>query len=72
MKCTYVLCMQTLVGLLALGLAAGQEDAAGAAPTIVREFNEVKEDGSYIFGYEASDGTFKIETKDPKGNLKGT
>lgn len=29
------------------------------------------EDGSYTYGYEAADGTFKIETKLPTGEVKG-
>lgn len=29
-------------------------------------------DGSYTFGYEAEDGTFKIESRDVLGNVKGT
>lgn len=29
------------------------------------------EDGSYSFGYEAADGTYKIETKYPTGEVQG-
>nr|CAI5857903.1 unnamed protein product [Callosobruchus analis] len=29
------------------------------------------EDGSYTYGYESGDGTFKIETKLPNGEVKG-
>lgn len=29
------------------------------------------EDGSYTYGYEAADGSFKIETKAPNGEVKG-
>jgi hypothetical protein len=29
------------------------------------------EDGSYTYGYEAADGSFKIETKSPSGEVKG-
>ena len=28
-------------------------------------------DGSYTFGYEAADGSFKIETKSATGEVKG-
>ncbi|KAG7154671.1 Antho-RFamide neuropeptides-like [Homarus americanus] len=38
---------------------------------ILRHINEVNEDGSYTFGFEAADGTFKIETRDNLGNVKG-
>ena len=41
-------------------------------PSIVNRFNEVNNDGSYKFGYEASDGTFKTESKDDQGNVVGT
>lgn len=29
------------------------------------------EDGSYTYGYEGADGSFKIETKSPAGEVKG-
>lgn len=29
------------------------------------------EDGSYTYGYEGADGSFKIETKSPTGEVKG-
>nr|XP_027226000.1 uncharacterized protein LOC113818066 [Penaeus vannamei] len=33
--------------------------------------NEVNEDGTYTYGFEAADGTFKLETRDEEGNVKG-
>ena len=45
--------------------------AAGGAPDLVREYNNVNEDGTYSFGFEYSDGTFKAESKDEGGNVKG-
>jgi hypothetical protein len=30
------------------------------------------EDGSYTYGYEAADGTFKLETRFPDGSVQGT
>ncbi|XP_054269051.1 cyclin-K-like [Macrosteles quadrilineatus] len=38
---------------------------------IIKQINRVNEDGSYTFGYEAADGSFKIETRDVMGNVKG-
>merc|ERR1711902_247786 len=35
------------------------------------QVNEINEDGAYTVGYEASDGSFKLETKDAEGNVKG-
>lgn len=38
---------------------------------ILKQINRVNEDGSYTFGYEAADGSFKIETRDVAGNVRG-
>ena len=48
------------------------QTSAGGAPEVVREYNNVNEDGTYDFGFEYSDGTFKIESKDAEGNVKGS
>lgn len=50
--------------------------AKGAEPadkdvSILKQINKVNDDGSYTFGYEASDGSFKVETRDVAGNVKG-
>lgn len=34
---------------------------------IIKQINRVNEDGTYTFGYEAADGSFKIETRDVLG-----
>ncbi|GLV43627.1 Cuticular protein 97Ea [Carabus blaptoides fortunei] len=39
---------------------------------IIKQIKRVNDDGSYTFGYEADDGTFKIESRDVLGNIKGT
>ncbi|XP_063242994.1 uncharacterized protein LOC134542561 [Bacillus rossius redtenbacheri] len=38
---------------------------------ILKRINRVNDDGSYTYGYEAADGSFKIETRDVAGNVKG-
>uniref|UniRef100_T1JJC9 Uncharacterized protein n=1 Tax=Strigamia maritima TaxID=126957 RepID=T1JJC9_STRMM len=38
---------------------------------IMKQMHEVHEDGSYTFGYESQDGTFRIETRSPDGMTKG-
>ncbi|CAB3235298.1 unnamed protein product [Arctia plantaginis] len=38
---------------------------------ILKQINKHNEDGSYTYGYEAADGSFKIETKSPTGEVKG-
>lgn len=39
---------------------------------IVKQIRRVNSDGSFVVGYEAGDGTFKIESRDVLGNIKGT
>lgn len=38
---------------------------------ILKQINRVNDDGSYTYGFEAADGTFKVETRDNLGNVKG-
>lgn len=38
---------------------------------ILKQINRHNEDGSYTYGYEGGDGSFKIETKLPNGEVKG-
>lgn len=45
--------------------------AAVPAVTILKQINELNEDGSYTFGYEASDGSFRLENMDANGYLTG-
>merc|ERR1739842_163921 len=41
-------------------------------PTVIlKQINEINEDGTYTVGYEATDGTFKLETRDEEGNVEG-
>merc|ERR1712130_628433 len=42
-----------------------------APVVIVKQVNEINEDGSHTVGYEASDGSFRLETKDAEGNVEG-
>merc|ERR1719336_1942207 len=42
-----------------------------APVVIVKQVNEINEDGSYTVGFEASDGSFRLETKDTEGNVEG-
>jgi hypothetical protein len=48
------------------------ETADPAKVEIVKQIRRLNEDGSYTIGYEADDGTFKIESRDVLGNVKGT
>ena len=38
---------------------------------ILKQINRHNEDGSYSYGYEGADGSFKIETKAANGEVKG-
>lgn len=38
---------------------------------ILKQINRHNEDGSYSYGYEAADQSFKIETKYPNGEVYG-
>ncbi|XP_069705328.1 uncharacterized protein [Periplaneta americana] len=49
----------------------GQEAQSQEQVAILKQINRVNDDGSYTFGYEAADGSFKIETRDVLGNVKG-
>jgi len=40
-------------------------------PRVVKQINKVNEDNSYTVGYESEDGSFKIETRDASGHIKG-
>lgn len=48
-----------------------QQKAAEPVVAILKQINRHNEDGSYTYGYEASDGSFKIETKTANGEVKG-
>ncbi len=55
------------------------EEVAADEPTtttkppvpILKSINKVNDDGSYTFGYEAGDGSFRIEKKELNGHVKG-
>ncbi|XP_055676517.1 uncharacterized protein LOC129785878 [Lutzomyia longipalpis] len=51
-------------------LRQGNEPAPTPVP-ILKQINRHNEDGSYTYGYEGADGSFKIETKSPTGEVKG-
>lgn len=38
---------------------------------ILKQISKQNDDGSYSFGYEGGDGSFKIETKYPDGSVQG-
>ena len=38
---------------------------------ILKQIYEFRPDGSYSFGYESGDGSFRYETRDPQGQVQG-
>lgn len=53
---------------------AESKDPGNGTPKleIIKQIRRLNSDGSYTVGYEADDGTFKIESRDVLGNVKGT
>lgn len=59
-------------GLAAVALAQHQYPQQTTTPVpILKQINRHNNDGSYSFGYEAADGSFKIETKHQNGEVYG-
>ncbi|KAL1488011.1 hypothetical protein ABEB36_015388 [Hypothenemus hampei] len=51
---------------------SGPSNAPKPTPVaIIKQIDRHNEDGSYTYGYESADGSFKIETKLPTGEVKG-
>lgn len=62
----------TTISTPALSKEDLDEAEANGKLEIIKQIKKVNEDGSYTIGYEADDGTFKIESRDVLGNIKGT
>jgi len=52
-------------------LGGGSEAPKPTPVAILKQINRHNEDGSYTYGYEGADGSFKIETKLATGEVKG-
>lgn len=39
--------------------------------SILKQINQLNDDGSYTYGFEADDGSFRVENRDIHGNVKG-
>ncbi|XP_044740316.1 translation initiation factor IF-2-like [Chrysoperla carnea] len=50
---------------------SGSVDVKPTPVPILKQINRHNEDGSYTYGYEGADGSFKIETKLTNGEVKG-
>jgi hypothetical protein len=72
--------MKFVIALALLGFSAfvqaQRDDREIRQPTttpvpILRQVNKVNDDGSYTYGYENADGSYKIETKNTQGQVQG-
>ena len=57
--------------MLISGMVTGQYYDQTTPVAILKQINRHNEDGSYSYGYEAGDGSYKIETKHPTGEVVG-
>ncbi|ODM97346.1 Endocuticle structural glycoprotein SgAbd-8 [Orchesella cincta] len=53
------------------GRSIDNERVATTPVPILRQINKVNEDGSYTYGYESADGSYKVETKTKEGEVQG-
>ncbi|XP_057372914.1 uncharacterized protein LOC130693738 [Daphnia carinata] len=65
------LCLALAVIASALAAPAELQREPKKIVPILKQINQLNEDGSYTFGYEGGDGTFRVETKDVNGYTKG-
>lgn len=71
--------LKTIRQCLALAVIASALAAPATLPArepkkivpILKQINQLNDDGSYTFGYEGGDGSFRVETKDTTGFTKG-
>lgn len=54
-----------------LALASAQKGGYTTPVPILKQIDKHNDDGSYSYGYENADGTYKIETKYPTGEVFG-
>lgn len=61
-----------MLGAALICACAAQQQKQYTTPVpILKQINRHNEDGSYSYGYEGADGSFKIETKYPNGEVYG-
>ncbi|CAK1540791.1 unnamed protein product [Leptosia nina] len=62
---------QAVLIVAACACVSSQRAPTTTPVPILKQINRQNDDGSYSFGYEAADGSFKIETKYPNGDVAG-
>uniref|UniRef100_A0A336MP06 CSON014714 protein n=1 Tax=Culicoides sonorensis TaxID=179676 RepID=A0A336MP06_CULSO len=63
--------MKIIILLVSFATVALAQKQYTTPVPILKQINRQNEDGSYSYGYEAADGSFKIETKYPTGEVQG-
>ncbi|KAK4016511.1 hypothetical protein OUZ56_031467 [Daphnia magna] len=63
--------MKRLMLIAAVLLVVASANGQTTPVPILKQINRVNDDGSYTYGFEAADGTFKVETRDNLGNVRG-
>merc|ERR1712038_1633115 len=66
-----VLVLAVMVGSVAGQLAGTDTETQTTPVPILRYLDRQNDDGSYTFGYEAADGTYKIEKRLTNGSIMG-
>lgn len=60
-----------IVAACCVAAAWAQQQPRTTPVPILKQINRQNEDGSYSYGYEGADGSYKIETKQPTGEVHG-
>merc|ERR1712038_1568941 len=70
MAANKILVLAVIVGSVA-GQLTGTDTETSTPVPILRCLDQQNDDGSYTFGYESADGTYKIENRAANGQIKG-
>ncbi|KAK2727177.1 uncharacterized protein LOC136028105 isoform X2 [Artemia franciscana] len=63
--------MHVVFIVITIGYALGNPIQQSWDTEIIKQINTINDDGSYTFGFESADGTFRVETRDAYGIVKG-
>ncbi|KAI9557117.1 hypothetical protein GHT06_016915 [Daphnia sinensis] len=69
LACTVAFCMASPTDYVSSKSTTSSDTEP--AVSILKQINQVNDDGSYTFGFEASDGSFRIENMDADGYMTG-
>merc|ERR1712071_161559 len=68
-----LICMGLVVAMATAAPQSLVEQTTTLKPhvAILKQINQLNDDGSYTYGYEAADGSFRVENRDVDGTVKG-